>query len=52
MMVLDELKKRNRVEKDDISEIPDSLKSLAYFSNISTKQRLLLSEYLSQQFRG
>jgi len=52
VMVLDELKKRNRVEKDDISEIPDSLKSLAYFSNISTKQKLLLSEYLSQQFRG
>ena len=52
VMVLNELKKRNRVEKDDISEIPDPLKSLAYFSNISTKQKLLLSEYLSQQFRG
>jgi hypothetical protein len=51
-LVLNELKKRNRVEKNDISEIPVPLKSLAYFSNISTKERLLLSEYLSQQFRG
>ncbi|MGE4453600.1 MAG: sce7726 family protein [Sphaerochaeta sp.] len=52
MMVLNELKKRCKVEKNNISEIPDSLKSLAYFSNISIKERLLLSEYLSQQFRG
>jgi hypothetical protein len=52
ILVLNELKKRNRVEKNDISEIPVPLKSLAYFSNISTKERLLLSEYLSQQFRG
>ncbi|MBG0767662.1 MAG: sce7726 family protein [Spirochaetaceae bacterium] len=50
--VLNELKKRNRVEEYNISEIPDSLKSLAYFANISTKERLLLCEYLSQQFRG
>lgn len=52
VMVLRELKKRSKVKEHDIYEIPDSLKSLAYFANISTKEKLQLQEYLSQHYRG
>lgn len=50
--VLNELKKRNKIEYNSFNKIPYELKSLVYFANITEKERTELNIFLETTFGG
>ncbi len=50
-MAFKELKKRNKITQTMLSNVPGELKSVFYFSNLSTKIDKL-KEFLQEQYRG
>ncbi len=51
-LFLKELKKRNKIEKIDLSSIPYALRFLVYFSKFQKSQIEELDEYLNKPFKG
>lgn len=51
-MALMELKKRNRIVKENLQSVPYELKSLVYFSNSSSKYFESLKSFLNKKYRG
>jgi hypothetical protein len=51
-MFLKELKKRNKIDIIDFSDIPYALRFLVYFSKFRHSQILALQEYLEEPFEG
>lgn len=51
-MALDVLKKRNRILIKEFQKIPYELKSLMYFSNISSEDLNALNRFLTKKFGG
>ena len=51
-MILDQLKKRNRIIKEYYQNVPYELKSLLYFYNAKEKDYLNLSCFLNDKYRG
>lgn len=52
ILFLKELKKRNRVLKEDYKDVPYELKSLMYFYHASHRDYIHLSRFLNDSYRG
>lgn len=52
LMVLKQLKKRNKIEKKHFSDVPYELKSLMYFYNANQKDYTNLSKFLNEKYGG
>ena len=50
--VIEQLKKRNKIIKEDFVKMPYELKFLAYFMGLRSEDYLRLSIFLEQQFEG
>lgn len=50
--VVDQLKKRNKIVKEDFVKVPYELKFLAYFMELKSEDYLRLNIFLEQQFEG
>lgn len=51
-MTLKQLKKRNKITKERLSNIPYELKSLMYFYNVSNSNYFRLDKFLQEKYRG
>lgn len=52
LMVLRQLKKRNRIVKEYFSNVPYELKSLMYFNNATQNDYIKLGNFLNEKYRG
>lgn len=50
--VVEQLKKRNKIVKEDFIKVPYELKFLAYFMELKSEDYLRLNIFLEQQFEG